>query len=125
MDGNCFGKPKLVATAVRRLNWNGLLLNGANNSLLLLLQAQTRYLRLLHRCPSVSSFPPSRASWYFVLAKERLTLEQQQEIEGMGQANQDLALAYELSQDARRNPQRTEGARIERLAQTSKKLPGD
>ena len=60
-----------------------------------------------------------------MLAKERLTLEQQQEIEGMGQANQDLALAYELGQDARRNPQRTEGARIKRLAQTSKKLPGD
>jgi transposase len=49
--------------------------------------------------PKRQRLSPQQASWYFVLAKERLTTEQQQEIEGMCQASHDLALAYELSQD--------------------------
>lgn len=40
-----------------------------------------------------------QASWLFVLAKERLTTEQQRQIEHICQASEELSTAYELSQD--------------------------
>ena len=40
-----------------------------------------------------------KASWLFVLPKEKLTPEQQRQLEQMCQGSQDLSTAYELSQD--------------------------
>jgi len=60
------------------------------------------------KAPARSTPPPSptrhrlssqQASWLFVLSKEKLTAQQQQQVEQMCQASEELSLAYELSQD--------------------------
>ena len=40
-----------------------------------------------------------QASWFFVLPKEKLTAQQQRQLEQMCQASEELSRAYELSQD--------------------------
>ncbi len=49
--------------------------------------------------PSRQRLSSQKASWLFVLPKEKLTPEQQRQLEQMCQAGEDLSTAYELSQD--------------------------
>ena len=49
--------------------------------------------------PKRQRLSSQKASWLFVLSKEKLTATQQRQLEQMCQASQDLSSAYELSQD--------------------------
>ena len=49
--------------------------------------------------PTRHRLSSQKASWLFVLPKEKLTANQQRQLEQMGQASQELSTAYELSQD--------------------------
>jgi len=49
--------------------------------------------------PSRQRLSSQKASWLFVLPKEKLTAEQQRQLDQMCQASEDLSSAYELSQD--------------------------
>jgi hypothetical protein len=40
-----------------------------------------------------------RASWLFVISKEKLTVAQQRQVEQVCQASQELSVAYEFSQE--------------------------
>ncbi len=49
--------------------------------------------------PKRQRLSSQKASWLFVLAKEKLTATQQRQLEQICQASEDLSSAYELSQD--------------------------
>ncbi len=49
--------------------------------------------------PKRQRLSSQKASWLFVLPKEKLTATQQRQLEEMCQASEDLSTAYELSQD--------------------------
>jgi transposase len=49
--------------------------------------------------PKRQRLSPQQASWLFVLPKEKLTPDQQRQLDQICQACKDLSLAYELSQD--------------------------
>jgi transposase len=49
--------------------------------------------------PKRQRLSSQRASWLFVLPKEKLTLEQHRQLDQMCQASEELSTAYELSQD--------------------------
>ena len=49
--------------------------------------------------PKRQRLSPQQASWFFVIAQEQLTTQQQQQIKEMCQASEEIARAYDLSQD--------------------------
>jgi len=58
----------------------------------------SRYL-YFSECPKRQRLSSQKASWLFVLPKEKLTAHQQRQLDQMCQASEDLSTAYELSQD--------------------------
>lgn len=48
--------------------------------------------------PKRQRLSPQQASWFFVIAKEQLTMQQQQQLQEMCQASEEITHAYALSQ---------------------------